>query len=132
METTTIKPLSVWGGMLKCKCPRCRQGDMFIHPNPYAPGKMLKMHKNCPVCGQTYTPEPGFYFGAAYISYIILVAVSVAAFLVMFFLAGVRDAGKLIAVLIALAILIAPLNYRWSRVVWAYIFIRYRPGSTRK
>jgi len=54
--------------MFKMKCPRCRKGDLFVKPfNISAP---LNMHKNCLVCNQSTEPEPGYYFGAMFISYI--------------------------------------------------------------
>jgi uncharacterized protein (DUF983 family) len=55
--------------MWNYKCPRCRQGDIFVKPlvltNP------LDMPKNCAVCGQATEPEPGFYYGAMFLSYIL-------------------------------------------------------------
>lgn len=54
--------------MFKMKCPRCRKGDLFVKPfNMSAP---LKMHEHCSVCNQKTEPEPGYYFGAMFISYI--------------------------------------------------------------
>lgn len=49
------------------KCPRCRKGDIFIKPldilNP------LDMPESCSICGQATEPEPGFYYGAMFLSY---------------------------------------------------------------
>ncbi len=53
--------------MWQNKCPRCRKGDIFIKPldilNP------LDMPKECAVCSQPTEPEPGFYYGAMFLSY---------------------------------------------------------------
>lgn len=54
--------------MWKYKCPACREGDLFVKPFDVA--KPLKMHENCEVCNQSFEPEPGYYFGAMFISYI--------------------------------------------------------------
>ena len=51
------------------KCPRCRQGD--IYSKPFDLGKPLQMPKRCQFCDQKMEPEPGFYFGAMFISYIL-------------------------------------------------------------
>lgn len=42
---------------------------MFVKPlNLKQP---LDMHEHCPICNLNYEPEPGFYFGAMFISYTI-------------------------------------------------------------
>lgn len=124
-----MKKPSIWYGIFHFKCPRCREGDLFIHKRTYWTFNFLKMHKHCPVCGQTYTPEPGFYFGAAYISYMVSTGIALLAFLVLFFGFDIREPGKLIGVIIALTVLAAPVNFRISRAVWANIFIRYKPRT---
>ncbi|HEX8547240.1 MAG TPA: DUF983 domain-containing protein, partial [Cytophagaceae bacterium] len=55
--------------ILKLKCPRCHQGDIFANKNPFKFSTLSKIHKNCSCCGQDFEPEPGFYFGAMYVSY---------------------------------------------------------------
>ncbi|WP_235293838.1 DUF983 domain-containing protein [Portibacter lacus] len=55
---------SIW----KYKCPRCRKGDLFVEPFDFK--TPLKMHEKCSHCGQKFEPEPGYYFGAMFISYI--------------------------------------------------------------
>ena len=50
------------------KCPRCQEGDLFI--KPFEISNPLNMPDHCPVCNQKYLPEPGFYYGAMFLSYI--------------------------------------------------------------
>ena len=47
---------------------------MFKVPNPYWPRTINQMHPSCPVCGENFKREPGFYFGAAYVNYAMTVA----------------------------------------------------------
>ena len=55
---------SIWN----YKCPRCRKGDVYIKPlNIKHP---LKMHSRCNCCDLNFHPEPGYYYGAMFISYI--------------------------------------------------------------
>ncbi len=54
--------------IFKMTCPRCREGNLFV--KPFNISKPLDMHKACQVCGQKTEPEPGYYFGAMFISYI--------------------------------------------------------------
>lgn len=54
--------------MFKMQCPKCRQSDLYVEPfDLKAP---VNMHDRCTVCNQRFEPEPGYYFGAMFISYI--------------------------------------------------------------
>src|SRR4051812_39901978 len=74
--------------LFKCKCPRCRKGDIFEDKNPWHLSKTMKMNKECPVCRQPLDIEVGFYFGSSYVSYAITVAFSVATFVAWLVLVG--------------------------------------------
>jgi uncharacterized protein (DUF983 family) len=69
--------------ILRLKCPRCHQGDLFVNPNPYNPNQLSEMPDNCAHCGQKYLLEPGFFYGAMYVSYALTIAMSVAVFVAM-------------------------------------------------
>ena len=56
-------------GIFNMKCARCHEGDLFETPT-FSFSKPFEMKERCPVCGQNYMPEPGFYYGAMFISYI--------------------------------------------------------------
>ncbi|MDX5437630.1 MAG: DUF983 domain-containing protein, partial [Pontibacter sp.] len=58
------------------KCPRCHQGDLFIHKG-WSYTSFAKMPEKCPCCHQSYEPEPGFYYGAMYVSYAITTAITI-------------------------------------------------------
>lgn len=60
--------MNIWKSIWNYKCPKCRQGDLFVQP--FDIKKPLDMHDKCEVCGQNFEPEPGYYFGAMFISYI--------------------------------------------------------------
>ena len=65
------------GGLInafKLRCPRCRQGKLYKNPNPFHLKEMVEMNKECPVCKQDFVIEPGFYFGATYVSYAFMLA----------------------------------------------------------
>lgn len=51
------------------KCPRCHEGEMF-ETGSWSMKKSFDMHKRCPKCNLNYFPEPGYYYGAMFISYI--------------------------------------------------------------
>lgn len=125
-----MKKGSILYGTIKMKCPRCQEGDLFVTKNHYDLGSFLKMHKNCSECNQTYNPEPGFYFGAAYMSYGIAVAIAVAVSIAMLVL-GVRNHVDIIIGIVVATVILAPPNFRYSRALWANINIRFK-GKEQK
>lgn len=117
--------------LLKAKCPRCRQGDLFTHPAT----SLLKfniMNDTCPCCGVGLQPEPGFYQGAMYVGYGFTVAVIVAVTIVLYYFMGNPSEWVYIGTVIAIMFLLVPLNYRYSRVVYLYLFggIKYSRKHT--
>lgn len=98
------------------------------------------MHKKCTQCGQNFEPEPGFYFGAAYVSYALTVALWVALFvaLVVFDSLGLisfsfeEDPLFLMGWGIGLLIVLLPLLYRLSRSIWISTFVKYDKDAAAK
>ena len=83
------------------------------------------MPAQCPVCAQSYEPEPGFYFGAMYISFGFAVAVFLGVGLLLYFLAGDPDTWVYVLAVTAVMLLLTPLVFRYSRALMLYLF-----GST--
>jgi uncharacterized protein (DUF983 family) len=55
--------------MFGFKCPRCHQGDLF-ETSTFSYKKPFEIKEQCEVCQQDFAPEPGYYYGAMFISYI--------------------------------------------------------------
>ena len=85
------------------------------------------MNNSCPHCNVRLEPEPGFYQGAMYVSYGFTVAILVAVSIVLYYFAGNPSEWTYIGITIALLFLFAPLNYRYSRILYLYMF-----GDLRK
>lgn len=110
-------------------CPRCRQGKIFSKPF-YSPMGFDIMFEHCPHCGLRYEVEPGYFIGAMYVSYAVSGGVALVLGFMMFYLFG-DPAGWVYAGVIAVAlILIVPVNFRISRVVWLHYVagIKYQEG----
>ena len=114
------------------KCPRCRRGAMYKDPNPYKKitlKHIFDMHEKCPVCAQKYDLEPGFWYGTAYVSYALTVAISSTTFVAWLVLIGVSTDDNRIfwwLGLNALALVVLqPWIMRLSRVIYMRFFIRY-------
>lgn len=80
------------------------------------------MNRTCPTCGVYLEPEPGFYQGAMYVGYAFTVAVIVLVSLILYFLAGNPSEWIYIGAIIGIMMLLVPLNYRYSRIVYLYMF----------
>jgi hypothetical protein len=115
--------------ILACKCPRCRLGDMFKEKNPYHLKKTMSMNENCPVCGQPFDIEVGFYYGSSYASYALSIAISVATLVAWWFLIGFNISDNRIFYWLAfnalLLVALQPVLMRQARSIWLAIFIRY-------
>ena len=115
--------------MLNGLCPQCRTGKIFEYPF-YSLTKFDRMYEKCPHCGLRYEIEPGYFVGAMYVSYAVSGGVALVLSFALFFLAGDPPGWVYAAVVITAMILIVPVNFRVSRVVWLYYVagIQYRPA----
>lgn len=106
--------------ILNQKCPRCREGKMFVSKT-YNILKFDKMHPSCPVCKQDFQIEPGFYTGAMYFSYAINVAI------ILILGVGTQllfnpSVFVLVSVVCFGIILSVPFTFRYSRLLMIYLF----------
>lgn len=129
METTTEEKKPSFLNVVKCKCPRCRRGEMFIEKNPYKLKKTMKMNENCPVCGQPFDVEVGFYFGSSYVSYALSIALSTVTFVAWWLLIGFSLYDNKIFYWLAFnavfLIALQPVLMRVARAIWLSFFVRY-------
>ncbi|MGC1241345.1 MAG: DUF983 domain-containing protein [Chryseosolibacter sp.] len=79
------------------------------------------MNETCPHCGVRLEPEPGFYQGAMYVGYGFTVLVTVVISIILY-LMGEYSEWVYIGAIIGVMILLVPLNYRYSRIVYLYSF----------
>ncbi|MBK7682160.1 MAG: DUF983 domain-containing protein [Bacteroidetes bacterium] len=114
------------------KCPQCLEGDMFIDRNPYHLKTMSKMYSHCPNCGLNFEPEPGYYYGAMYVSYAFTIAVSVAVFLFYWVLFSEFDTLTFIIANTVVLIFLAPYTFRTARAVWLNLFVKYDARLKKK
>jgi uncharacterized protein (DUF983 family) len=80
------------------------------------------MPEKCAHCGFKFEIEPGFYWGAMYISYAFTVAIAVNVSLILWWYAGNPSIWVYAAANGGLMILLSPLMLRYSRVVMLYLF----------
>jgi uncharacterized protein (DUF983 family) len=104
--------------MLNCKCPRCRRGDMF-QGGPYSFAN--KINLNCPHCNLYFEIEPGYFYAAMYVSYALNVLEALGLAWLTYLVTHNSDSPWLyLGVLIGGCIFLAPINFRYSRVLLLY------------
>jgi uncharacterized protein (DUF983 family) len=84
--------------------------------------KFNKMNEVCPECGVRLEPEPGFYQGAMYVGYAFTLAVMLITGLALYLMLDNPSDWVYILTVIGIMILLVPLNYRYSRIVYLYSF----------
>jgi uncharacterized protein (DUF983 family) len=105
-------------------CPRCQEGQ-FFQSNPYDLKHAGDLLEHCPSCGLKYEKEPGFYYGAMYVSYALGVALFVTCWTSFnLFLPWVGIYWQ-IGIISTFSLLTAPYLYALSKIIWANFFFRY-------
>lgn len=122
-----MKRNSKLNSILTCKCPHCRQGKLFLESNPWKYSTMLTMPDNCPVCNQDFKIEPGFYIGALWTSYPIVVVFGIVLFLILNFMFQLTFFPTAFIIAISL-IIMQPAIMRWGRAIWIGITVKYNPN----
>ncbi|MCB0124059.1 MAG: DUF983 domain-containing protein [Caldilineaceae bacterium] len=97
--------------ILTQRCPVCLTGPIFR--------SFLESHKHCPHCGVLYEREHGFYLNSMFIAYTL-------GFLVLlpsaFYLLWIESSVPFFSTVIILeAIVLWPLIFRYSRVIWMHM-----------
>ena len=98
---------------------------MFPEHSLYT-GRFMKMNERCSCCGQSFEPEPAYYFGAMFISYALNAGYFIALWVALLILMDNITDSLMIGGTAVLVIGLLPITFRLSRVLWIYIFIRYR------
>jgi uncharacterized protein (DUF983 family) len=135
MAEKSRKPLYLWS-VLNNRCPRCREGKIYVTDNAYDLKNYMKMHENCPSCGQPTEIEVGFYYGTSYVSYALTVAYSVATFVAWWVLLGFSLYDNSIIYWLVFngitLVLLQPVFMRLSRSLWLSWFVKYDPDWKEK
>jgi len=114
----------IFYSVLKNRCPRCHRGKVFENDNPYNLKNGLSMKNACLECELTYESEPGFFFGALYVSY----GISSGIFSVLYLLDAFwiqMETWLLLTLIITAIVVFYPFSYRWGRLFWLNFFVRY-------
>jgi hypothetical protein len=114
------------------KCPHCNEVSMFENPSIYTWSKIGDTKRVCNHCQTNLVPETGFYFGAAYVSWGLTVALWVSLLITLKVLdalgwiefAFLTHPKTFLYSGMVLTIILFPYLFRLSRSMWAHFFIK--------
>lgn len=103
------------------RCPNCMEGRVFSHNNPYHFKHIFGMYKSCLKCGFRFDREPGYFTGAMYVAYAMTSGWFILWFLLELTLLDWNNWFFSIFMMSTI-VLLAPLTFRWSRILWLNLF----------
>lgn len=112
--------------ILTHKCPNCGESNAFEMQKGFAKIAIPKMKSDCSNCGFRFHKEPGFYYGAMYVSYGLTVAQSIVIFIVaQQFFEPLFD-PRIIGIIAISMMFLMRFNYKLSRMIWLNLFKNYQ------
>lgn len=120
--------MSTFLSVVNAKCPNCSKGDVYKKHHFFS---YAKMNESCVECSYLFNKEPGFFYGAMFVSYGLTVAECISVFVacgVLFF--DNWFSYYLIPIMLIVLLVLSPLNYRLSRAVWIQLFYKKTPISS--
>ncbi len=108
-------------------CPRCRKGRQFVEPFSFQ--NAYRMYERCPVCDLKYEREPGYFYGAMFVSYGLTGWLFIIIGLALVFGLGWTLSSTLVTIAI-IAIATHSFAYRLSRSIWMHLFVKYEASAT--
>jgi len=90
----------------------------------------LAMFDRCENCQQRFEPEPGFYFGAMFVSYIISgFTILIPGLILVFYFKWSLEATM--ALILFFAVITFFKLMRFSRSVWIHLIVKYDPKRSQ-
>ncbi|MCI5081549.1 MAG: DUF983 domain-containing protein [Saprospiraceae bacterium] len=116
--------------ILNLKCPTCHSEDLF-ETATFSFNKPFEMRERCPHCNQDFWPEPGYYYGSMFLSYIFTGFFCLG--FVFFFHWGLGWSTEAsFALLIAVCAVIFVYVFRVARSLWININFGYKPEKAKQ
>ncbi|WP_298519128.1 DUF983 domain-containing protein [uncultured Kordia sp.] len=103
-------------------CPNCNKGKVFQEKGGFLKLKLPKMYKNCTVCNYKFEKEPGYFYGAMYVSYMLTVGQAIGLYLLLSYVFQFGNNFQIFLMIAATMIGLSFFNMRISRVIWMYLF----------
>lgn len=98
---------------------------MFQRKGLFVYKDAFKMHENCANCQLKFELEPGFWYGALWASYPLLIIVEFP-FLLMALFATWGDHWSPLIAMILVFFILWPVFIRLGRSIWIHAWVKYR------
>jgi uncharacterized protein (DUF983 family) len=115
--------------ILGLKCPRCHKGDQF-HTGTFSFKRSFDMRNTCEHCGQDFMPEPGFYYGAMFISYIFMGWFCIGFVMILHWVLDWSLTASFVALIAFVAVFFVYI-FRLARSIWININVQYDPEAEK-
>ena len=120
---------STWlSTVTQLRCNRCRLGALFP-TGTLSFRRPFEMYTHCPRCGLDYWPEPGFYYGAMFLSYILFCFPFLGLVIVLHWVVGWSLEASMLT-LCAVAALTFVYVFRVARSAWLAMNAKYDPETS--
>ena len=106
------------------RCPRCNKGKVFVTDNAFNLKRFADMYPTCSCCGERYEREPGYFYGAMYVSYALTVGWFIVTWAINSFFIHAGTWSYIAFIAISMVLLMT-LTMRVSRLIWLNLFTRY-------
>ncbi len=110
--------------IISMKCPKCHEGDLFP-TGSFEFKTPFDMNEHCPNCQENFMPEPGFYYGAMFISYIFTGFFCLSFVGITHWVFG-WSTGASFGVLILILAIFFVWIYRMARSIWIGFNVDYK------
>jgi uncharacterized protein (DUF983 family) len=108
-------------GVVLEKCPYCNKGNIF-RPGKRIPFQVPDMKERCDVCDTNLDREPGYFFGAMYVSYAMAVGEGIITYLLLANIFRLQNTAIILVMIIFVILLLQNKNFRVSRIIWMHLF----------
>ncbi|MGW8123559.1 DUF983 domain-containing protein [Roseivirga echinicomitans] len=116
--------MSRFNSLLKGKCPKCETGQIFSSSGNILKLKGPVMNDNCPHCDYKFEREPGYFYGAMFMSYGITMAEAIAAYVAIVVLNLDLSVDAIMGIITAVMLIFLFPNFKYSRILWIYSFTK--------
>ena len=111
--------MNLLAAVLLMRCPRCRKGAVF--------SGLLRTHKRCPQCDLLFEREAGYFTGAMYVSYGLGIFLTLPVWFTLLYVRA--PLGVVLASSVAAVVLLMPVSFHYSRIVWLHLHYRFEPSA---
>jgi uncharacterized protein (DUF983 family) len=121
---------NIFSALLSAKCPRCREGNIFVNKSVFPLKEGLRIEPLCTCCGAKLVPENNYgqgmnfvfifvIFGLTYFLYWAFIGISLMDNSIFYYL-GIAT---------VLTLVLQPWLMRLSRVLFMYLVIKHDPNA---